>query len=157
MKHRPEKNQATDPTQRRAVTSGRRAPPTMTTGDTITYLRTGRHKRASGKVVDLGPKQTVKVKPDHLDWKHVWLTPEEIAAGQEKPPIQPRKKLAEAPDDLKPKRERKPKAPPIPRWKQLIELVKIAETYGDQFIPIATARELADQLEASQSLFQSKP
>ena len=124
----------------------------MTTGTNITYLRIGRHKRASGKIVDFGPKQTVKVKPDHLDWKHVWITPKEIDAGKEKPPIQPREKPAS--DEPKPKRERKQKSPPIPRWRELIEQVKIAETFSDQFISIKLARDLADELEAAQTIFQ---
>jgi hypothetical protein len=128
----------------------------MTTGSNITYLRTGRHKRASGKVVDLGPKQTVKVKPDHLDWKHVWLTPDEIAAGREKPPIQPREKPA-TPSE-KPKRERKPKAAPVPRWRELVDRVRLYEVDhvpdGWPACKMSFLTELADELEAAQTIFQ---
>ena len=127
----------------------------MTAGTTITYLRKGRQKRATGKVVDFGAKQLVKVKPDHLDWKHVWLTPQEIAAGKEKPPIQPREKPA-TPSE-KPKRVRKPKAPPLPRWKQLVDTVYAANADSRLFpgITMNLVVELADELVAAhQTLFK---
>lgn len=56
----------------------------MTPGTPITYLRTGRQIRGTGKFVEKAAGLT-KVKPDRDDWKHIWLTAAEIEAGSHKP------------------------------------------------------------------------
>lgn len=122
---------------------------------TILYLRKGRKVRATGRVLDRNAGLT-KVKPTREEWGAVWLTPDEIAAGKEKPPIIPRKPAA------KPiKRERKPKPAPLPRWKQLVERVRIFEVDhhpdGWPGIQMRFLTELADELEAAQTIFQQKP
>lgn len=121
----------------------------------ITYLRSGRHVRATGTIIRLYAGGAVRVKPSREDWGIILVTPEEIKAGKEKPPIQPREK-PETPAE-KPKRERKPKPAPVPRWKQLVEEIRIAQTYGDQFVPIQLAGKIADELESAQTMFQPKP
>lgn len=123
---------------------------------TILYLRKGRKVRATGRVIDFSGGFT-KVKPNRDDWGAVWLHADEIAAGKSKPPIIPRKPCA----DDKPKRERKPTPAPVPRWQELVQRVRIFETdhLPDGF-PGVTMRfltELADELEAAQTIFQPKP
>ena len=121
----------------------------------ITYLRSGRHVRATGVIIRRYAGGAARVKPSREDWGIILVTAEEIEAGKEKPPIQPREKPTS--DDPKPKRERKPKPAPVPLWRELVEEVRIARTYGDQFVSIQLAGQLADELEAAQNLFQSKP
>jgi hypothetical protein len=122
----------------------------------ITYLRTGRHVRATGTIIRrYHSNGAMKVKPTREGWGIILVTAEEIEAGKEKPPIQPREKPTTPPE--KPKRERKPRPAPVPRWRELVEEVRIARTYGDQFISIQLAGQLADEIEAAQNLFQSKP
>ncbi len=132
----------------------------MRVTDSITYLRTGRSVRATGSIVDRYRNGSVKVMPARDDWNHIIVTPAEIDAGREKPPIAPREKLAAAPDDLKPPRKaRAPKPPPLPRWKQLVNIVRAANDDSRLFpgITMNMVVELADELEAAQSLFQTKP
>lgn len=128
----------------------------------ITYLRTGRVKRASGVIVDRYSSTIMKVQPSHSGWGFIPVTIDEIEAGKEKPPIVPREKAAEAPEDLKPKkRERKPKPEPLPRWKQLVERVRVYEIdhhpEGWPGVQMKFLSELADELEAAQTIFQQKP
>lgn len=124
--------------------------------ETVCYLRKGRKLRATGEVIWRDESQhTAKVKPARADWGAIIITADEIEAGKEKPAYTPRPK-----PEGEEKPARKPKAPkpaPVPRWRELIEKVRIAKTYGDQFIPIQLAESLSDELEAAQSLFQSKP
>jgi hypothetical protein len=124
-------------------------------GTYLTYLRHGRQVRAMGSVVDMRDGLT-KVKPLRADWGAVWLTTEEIAAGAHKPPMVPRK----APETKTP-RTRKPKPTPLPRWKQLVERVRAFETdhhpEGWPCVQMKFLSELADELEAAQTLFQPIP
>lgn len=123
----------------------------------ITYLRAGRLVRGSGVIVGTfegarGKPGNVKVKPSRPDWGHIIVTPAEIEAGKEKPPLVPRKKKdgEEAPAP----REKKPKPPPVPRWKELVGYVRTWEQQGPPvFFPMALVTELADELEAAQTLF----
>jgi hypothetical protein len=98
----------------------------------------------------------LKVKPSRDSWGSVWLTAEEVAAGKGKSPQAPRKAA-----DAKPKREKKPKPAPVPRWKELVVFARICvTTWPDseyQNVPTKILRELADELEAAQTIFQSKP
>jgi hypothetical protein len=123
---------------------------------TIHYLRTGRKLRATGTVLDRGENGMLKVKPTRDSWGSVWLTAAEIEAGKGKAPQTPRK-AAEA----KPKREKKPKPAPVPRWRQLVQEVRTMEIdhqpEGRPRVTMKFLTELANELEASQSLFQSKP
>lgn len=123
---------------------------------TITYLRAGRQMRASGTVIEKDEDtRMTKVKPSRADWGMIWITAEEFAAGQEKPPIRPREKK-DGPE--KPKRViRKPKPQLLPRWKQLVEQVRIMEIDhapdGWPGVKMQTLTELADELEAAHSNF----
>lgn len=133
----------------------------MKPGQTITYLRQGRQVRACGEVIgSTTPGGMTKVKPTRKEWGAVWLTAAEIEAGKEKPPVVPRTKQAEAPDDLKPKQKRKPKTPPPPRWKQLVDRVRLYEVdhhpEGWPGVQMKFLTELADELEAAQTLFKSE-
>lgn len=125
---------------------------------TISYLRKGRKLRATGTVVWSDGKGLRKVKPSRPDWGCVVITPEEIEAGKEKPAYQPREKHAKVPDDLKPKRIRKPKSAPVPRWKELVDEVRVMEIdhhpEGWPAVKMRFISELADELEKAQTMFQ---
>ncbi len=124
----------------------------------ITYLRKGRLMRATGTVIEANQgRRLTKVKPTREGWGMIWITQEEIDAGKEKPPIRPRTKSENKPPTKKP---RAPKPPPVPRWKQLVDRVRLFEIdhhpEGWPGVQMKFLTELADELEASQSLFQSK-
>lgn len=128
--------------------------------ETVCYLRKGRKLRATGEVIWRDEAQrTAKVKPARADWGAILITADEIEAGKEKPAYTPKTK-----PDGKEKPERKPRAPkptPPPRWKQLVDRVRVMEAdhhpEGWPAIKMGFITELADELEAAQSLFQSKP
>jgi hypothetical protein len=117
---------------------------------TITYLRSGRKLRASGQVIWKAPDGIVKVKPSREGWGCVVISPEEIEAAKHKGPMIERK----APAEPK-KRERKPKPVPVPRWKQMVERVRIEQAQGTQLVSMEIAVALAEELEAAQTLFKS--
>lgn len=129
----------------------------MSPSPTITYLRSGRHVRATGTVIRRYAGGAARVKPSREDWGIILVTAEEIDAGKEKPPIQPREKPAS--DEPRPKRERKPKPAPVPRWKQLVNRVRLYEVDhhpdGWPGVQMKFLTEIADELEAAQNLFQS--
>lgn len=51
----------------------------MTTTQQITYLRTGRTKRATGIIIDADAKTAMfKVKPNREGWKTIWICPTEM-------------------------------------------------------------------------------
>lgn len=57
----------------------------------ITYRRGSRRRRLRGVVVESDPVTgMVKVKPAHPEWRMVWLSPDEVAAGQHGAPKNPR-------------------------------------------------------------------
>lgn len=120
---------------------------------TVTYLRNGRKLRASGVIVYRAPVQGLfKVKPHRDDWAAVWVTDEEIAAGNGKPPPQARKKPVEK-KASKPRRTRQPKPAPLPVWKQLVKDVR---EYEKEYTPeswcpirLVTVSALANELEAA--------
>lgn len=126
---------------------------------TICYLRKGRKLRATGEVIWREPDGKAKVKPSRLSWGTVVVTAEEIAAGAEKPEYTPRKKPETETAPVK--RERKPKPAPVPRWKELVAQVRCYEQdhhpTGWPAVRMSLLTQLADELEAAQSLFQSKP
>ena len=123
---------------------------------TITYLRAGRQMRATGTVIEQDDNRRMKkVKPARADWGIIWITEEEFAAGQEKPPIRPREKK-DGPE--KPKRvTRKPKAQLLPKWKQLVEKARdeIAKRISPDLVIIdtATISGLIAELEAAHADF----
>jgi hypothetical protein len=125
----------------------------------ITYLRTGRTIRGTGTAIWKSPDGVVKVKPSRDGWGCILVTPEEIKAGKEKPAIRHREK-PEVPIE-KPKRERKPKPAPLPRWKELVERVRLYEVdhlpNGSPCVQMKFLSALADELEAAQTIFQPKP
>ncbi|MEY3895581.1 MAG: hypothetical protein RLZZ214_1100 [Verrucomicrobiota bacterium] len=125
----------------------------------ITYLRTGRSIRGTGSAIWKSPDGVIKIKPARDGWGCILVTPEEIEAGKEKPAIRHREKL-ETPAE-KPKRERKPKPAPLPRWKELVERVRLFELDhvpdGWPGVQMRFLSELADELEAAQTIFQAKP
>lgn len=127
----------------------------MSAPETITYLRTGRTLRASGKVVVRYSNGSVKIKPVRDDWRHVVVTKAEIDAGTMRPPPVARKKS----EGVKPKRETKPKPVHVPRWKQLVdESRQIQNDHSASYYPqvkMSFLKEITDLLEASQTLFQS--
>lgn len=122
----------------------------------ITYLRTGRHIRGTGTIIWKDPDGIAKVKPSREGWGCVLITPAEIEAGQEKPPIQPREKPATP--AKKPRRAKTPKPAPLPSWKQLVDRVRLYEVdhhpKGWPGVEMEFLTALADELEAAQSLFQ---
>jgi hypothetical protein len=124
----------------------------------ITYLRTGRSIRGTGSAIWKSPDGVIKIKPSRDGWGCILVTPEEIEAGKEKPAIRHREKL---PEYQPAKRERKPKPAPLPRWKELVERVRLFELDhvpdGWPGVQMRFLSELADELEAAQSLFQAKP
>jgi hypothetical protein len=118
--------------------------------ETISYLRRGRKLRATGAVIERDQStRMTKVKPAREDWGMVWLDEVEIEAGREKPPTRPREKK-DAPQP-KPKREKKPKPEALPRWKQLVAVVRDAETDSRMFpnLTVNLVSELATELEAA--------
>ncbi len=127
----------------------------MTKPPTISYLRNGRHLRASGTIVDHGTGSTVgltKVKPCRREWACVWLTPGEIEAGKDKPEYHPRPVAPDA--EKKPRKKRGPKAPAIPRWQELVAHVRLMQAGGTlaDFDPrktLALFIEFADQLDSA--------
>ena len=122
---------------------------------TIAYLRRGRTKRAFGTILDRNAQGLTKVKPSRDDWKAIWLTPDEVSAGASKAPRKPREAQKEAVPAKK--RERKPKPVPVPRWKQLVERVRIYEVdhhpEGWPSVQMKTLTALADELESAYGLF----
>ena len=128
--------------------------------ETVCYLRKGRKLRATGEVIWRDDAQrTAKVKPARADWGAILITADEIEAGKEKPAYVPRSKPE---GEEKPTRKpRAPKPPPVPRWKELVERVRLYEIDhvpdGWPGVQMKFLTELADELEAAQSLFQSKP
>lgn len=126
----------------------------MKTAEPIIYLREGRKLRASGTLIERW-QGMAKVKPLRDDWGIVWVSPAEIEAGSEKGPPFARKAPVEG-EERKP-RVKVPKPPPVPKWKQLVEFVRIAENHGDQFIPTPIAAKLAAELEAMATMFSQTP
>lgn len=127
---------------------------------TTSYLRTGRKLRATGTVIERNGNM-VKVKPTRDDWGMIWLTPSEIEAGSEKPPVRPREKREKL-QERKPRQPRKKPAPLPPRWKQLVNEVRTLEIdhvpEGWPAIKMKTVSALADELEAAhQTLSQYLP
>ena len=118
---------------------------------TITYLRTGRKLRSSGEVIWKSRDGIAKVKPAREGWGCVLVTPEEIEAGKEKPPYQPRPKK-ETPAE-KPMRTRKPKPLPLPRWKELVATIRTFEIdhspLGWPAVRMGLLTAMADELEAT--------
>lgn len=53
-------------------------------GADVTYLRTGRERRHTGRVQELAPLPVlaVRVEPAHEGWKQIWVTIEEINAAR---------------------------------------------------------------------------
>jgi len=49
--------------------------------DIITYQRTGRKRRATGKIIDYGLDGTKKVLPQRDGWKPIWVFPWEMNTG----------------------------------------------------------------------------
>jgi hypothetical protein len=121
----------------------------MNSPESITYLRAGRVVRATGDVIDRGPNDMLKIQPAHPTWKPIWITQEEAKAGQSKPPLRPREKRHK--DASKPPREKKPKPPPLPRWKELVDRVRLFEIdhtpKGWPAVTMEFLTELADELE----------
>jgi len=131
----------------------------MKPGTQLTYLRTGRQLRATGTLLLSYPLGAKKVKPSRDSWGAIMVTAEEIEAGNQKGPITPRSKPVE-PSERK-KREKVPKPPPQPRWRQLVDIVRSnAEKqmlcFGELPQEMEIQVELADLLEAAQTMF-SKP
>ena len=127
----------------------------MTINSSITYLRAGRHVRGSGIVLGTFPAGAFKVKPTREDWGIIIVTAAEFEAGKEKPPLVPRKKSDG--EEPAPKRAKKLKAPKLHRWQQLVAEVRllqlIHEPHHQAFLKMSFLGELADQLEAAQTMF----
>lgn len=53
-------------------------------GADVTYLRTGRERRHTGRVQEIAPPPVlaVRVEPAHEGWKQIWVTIEEINAAR---------------------------------------------------------------------------
>lgn len=113
----------------------------------VSYLRTGRKKRASGKVVGIDSRTGLtKVKPARDDWKHIHVTDDEIAAGREKPPVKPRKKDEFGP--VKPRGPRKKKEPvykPMKDWEFLVSCLRQAFDAGNKQVHLFN--DAADEIE----------
>lgn len=119
---------------------------------TITYLRNGRHHRGAGTVVGRNKATgTTKVKPTRKDWHHIHVTDSEIAAGSEKPPCAPRRRVEGAVRHSSPPKP--PEPPPSPRWKELVADVRIFEIdhapLGWPAARMGLLTALADELEAA--------
>jgi hypothetical protein len=114
----------------------------------ISYLRNGRHLRASGAVIEIdNNRRMTKVKPVRADWGIVWLTEEEIAKGKDKPATTPRK-TPRVPREKKP---RQPKPAPKPAWQQHVEAVRMMEIDnapdGWPAVRMQTLSSMADEIE----------
>lgn len=117
----------------------------------ITYLRHGRRVRATGVILSSYPNGSKKVKPTRISWGAILVSAEEIKDGKTKGPVihmKPTEKKA-----LGFRKKRSPKPPPIPKWRKIAEKVRIAHTFGDQFIPTDLAMELVQELESAQTMF----
>lgn len=118
---------------------------------TITYRRTGRKLRSSGSIIDRSPAGLVKVKPDRHQWRAIWITDDEIEAGEGKAPQKPRQRVEG--QKRQPRKPRAPKAQPAPAWKQaLVEIRNLADDHSpDSWPPIkmAALNALADEVEAA--------
>lgn len=117
----------------------------------ISYRRKGRHLRATGRFIAKVAGGMVKVKPLRSDWGSIILTAEEIAAGNTKPPVVPRKK-----SEKPPSRQRRPKPAPVPRWQQLVNQVRqIQDDYSAMPFPPVSQKlltELAEEIERCNSI-----
>lgn len=126
----------------------------------ITYLRAGRKVRASGLTIGEPENGMTKIKPARASWGSIWITEDEIKAGKVKPPLLPRETQAAAPEDLKLKNRESSKPPPLPRWRQLVDRVRIYEIDhqpdGWPKVQMKFMTEIADALEAAQTIFQTK-
>jgi hypothetical protein len=129
----------------------------MKTAPLISYRREGRKLRASGTLIERW-QGMAKVKPLRDDWGIVWVSPEEIEAGSQKGPPIARKAPVEG--EERKKRERVPKPPPKPRWKELVGEIRILEIdhvpEGWPCVKMKLLSEIADELEAMATMF-SKP
>lgn len=47
-------------------------------GETITYLRRGRRKKARGKIIGEREDGYLNVKPDRTGWRIIWVMPDEL-------------------------------------------------------------------------------
>lgn len=119
----------------------------------ITYLRKGRKLRATGEVIWSDGNGLRKVKPAREGWGCVVVTAEEIEAGKAKGPPIERKQPAKPAEPVK--RTRKPKPAPVPRWKQLVAIVRAANSDSRLFgaITLNLVVELADELEKARGEF----
>lgn len=117
---------------------------------TICYLRTGRKLRATGTVIALD-RGNVKVKPTRSSWGMIWITQAELSAGTETCPGIDRKYPANDTQDKK--RDYQPKRKLKPRWKQLVEEIRIMELDhkpdGRPRVEMRFLSELADEIEAA--------
>lgn len=85
------------------------------TSKTIWYLRSGRKVRGFGRVIGHDLTGGTQVAPIHATRLPIWLTPEEISAGQEKAPPVRRERKAE------PKQESPPRSYWWPLFKHMSE------------------------------------
>lgn len=114
---------------------------TNVAAESVTYLRAGRERRATGYVIDRAGPMT-KVKPTRDSWHTVWVTREEIAAAGRKPPIRtatptqaPDKEAPAPPTPEAPQAPQKPNKRPKPEPRPLATaraiLAAIANHEGD--------------------------
>lgn len=87
---------------------------------TIVYLRKGRQRRGSGYVIDQNG-EFLKVQPYHPEWLAIWVTPQEVAAAKERPPMQEKRKPKVKPATDKNDSPQRPKHHPklIEAWHAL--------------------------------------
>lgn len=121
---------------------------------TVTYLRSGRVKRASGDIIEKdAAKGMTKATPHRSGWGAIWLTTAEIEAGKEKPAPRPRR-TADTPP-VAPRRPRTPKPPPPPAWRVLVDRVRLFEIdhhpKGWPGVQMEFVTALADELEAARA------
>lgn len=115
---------------------------------TVTYLRTGRRHRASGKVVSNGAFFTPNgpcytVQPDHRGWKRVTVTTAEIAAASDRPIVKRAANRTQNGEVRKPK----PKPKPVPRWKELVKEMRHYAASVPAPLAHSLLTEAADMLE----------
>lgn len=120
----------------------------------VPYLRDGRTVRAFGAIVELNEvTRRIKIKPSRPNWRHIWITFEELESGKVKGE---RKARAAKPAEPQP-RERKPKPAPVPEWKRLVDEGRtFADQHADDALMIQPRKlilAITAELERSQTLF----
>lgn len=109
----------------------------------LSYLRYGRKIRGRGTKIDASSCGMIKVRPIRPDWRPVWISAEELAAGSEKPPMIPRKQ------NDKPRKSESPKPKPLPAWRKSLNKISDLRKAGELYIETSLIVAVLDHFETT--------